>query len=159
MKPINSKIDKKAVLRKAQSYCIYQERSKKEVLDKLYQWHVEPEDAESIITQLITDDFINEKHFAIHYSSGKFRIKKWGKEKIKFELNKKGITNDYINNALSEIDEKEYLQTLEEIITKKIKTIKDTDSYTIKAKIANYAISKGFEFDFVWNILKNKDKI
>ena len=74
------------ILAKVQSYCSYQERCQQEVRDKLYQWKLSDEKAELIIKQLIEDDFINDERFAINFARGKFRIKKWGRIKIKSEL-------------------------------------------------------------------------
>ena len=71
------------------------------------------------------------------------------------------LINNYIKNALEEINEKDYDILLENELLKKLKTIKDTDEYTIKSKLLRYALSKGFEngkvFDKVTSIL-NKCK-
>lgn len=57
---------------------------------------------------------------------------------------------------MTEIDEKEYVLALVELIDKKRKSIKETDIFHIKNKIASYAVGKGFEIDLVWNILNEK---
>jgi regulatory protein len=142
------------VLSKAQSYCAYQERCKQEIKNKLLNYNLSSENNKLIIKKLADDNFINEKRYANTFVSGKFRIKKWGKQKIKYELKKKEIPVTYINEALSKIDDTEYLKTLKYILNKKQKLLKNTDKCKLKNKLAAYAMSKGFELELIWNILK-----
>ncbi|HSH67817.1 MAG TPA: RecX family transcriptional regulator [Bacteroidia bacterium] len=140
-------------LLKAEHYCAYQERCQQEVRDKLYEWGLFPDAVESIIAKLITDNFLNEERFAKAYAGGKFRIKKWGRIKIKLELKKRSISDYCIKKAIQEIDEDSYLITLKQLIEKKSKEIKDKKEHTRKMKLANYIASRGFETDLIWEIL------
>src|SRR5687767_2477337 len=92
--------DAKIGLAKAQKYCAYQERCQQEVRSKLYGWGLWKEAVEGIIAELINENFINEERFAIAFAGGKFRIKKWGKTKIKLELKKRDISDYCIKQAL-----------------------------------------------------------
>lgn len=139
---------------KAESYCAYQERYQQEVRNKLYEWGLHNNDVENIIADLITSGFLNEERFAKAFARGKFRIKKWGRIKIKLELKARKISDYCIKQAIKEINEEDYISTLEEIVTKKYKTIKATKAEVKKFKTAQYAISRGFESDLVWEILK-----
>lgn len=141
------------LLSKCQKYCSYQERSIFEVKRKLYEWKSQPKVADKIIIQLINDNYLNEERFAKSFSIGKFRHKKWGKNKIIFELRKKQIPELIIQIGLAEIDQEEYLQTLKEIITKKANEVKETNPLKKKYKIATYAMNKGFYSGFVWDII------
>ena len=71
---------------KAESYCAYQERSQFEIRNKLYEWGLHQRDVEEIISELIEFNFLNEERFALAYSLGKFRIKGWGKIKIRMRI-------------------------------------------------------------------------
>ena len=84
-------LDKKQALAKAESFCVYQERSQKEVRYKLVEWGMRGDELEEIITDLIINNFLNEERFAKHYASGKFNIKHWGRIKIKQGLKLKGV--------------------------------------------------------------------
>lgn len=139
---------------KAQLFCTYQERYQQEVRDKLYEWGLFPDAVENILAQLITENFLNEERFAKAYAGGKFRIKKWGRIKIKLELKKRNISDYCIRKAMLEIDEDDYLHTLKALIEKKLRETKDTNPLAKNAKVARYAASRGFEQDLVWNILK-----
>jgi regulatory protein len=141
-------------LLKAQQSCAYQERCQQEMRDKLYEWGLYSTDVESIIAELITTNFLNEERFAKTYAGGKFRIKKWGRIKIKIELKKRKISEYCIRQAMKEISEKEYSTTLKQLIEKKSKEIKDKKPEVRKYKIAQYIISRGFEGDLVWDVLR-----
>ena len=141
---------------KAQQTCAYQERCQQEMRDKLYEWGLYPNDVENIIANLITDNFLNEERFAKTYAGGKFRIKKWGRIKIKIELKKRKISDYCIRKAMEEIPDKDYISTLQQLIAKKEKKVKEKKPEVRNYKIAQYVISRGFEGDLVWDILRNQ---
>jgi regulatory protein len=138
---------------KAQMSCAYQERCQQEMRDKLYEWGLFSNDVENIIANLITDNFLNEERFAKAFAGGKFRIKKWGRVKIKIELKKKKISDYCIKKGLQEIDEKEYQKTLEDLILKRLKENPKGKEQVRNYKAAQYVMSRGFEGDLVWDIL------
>lgn len=142
---------------KAEHYCAYQERCQQEMRDKLYEWGLFPDAVESIIAKLITDNFLNEERFAKAYAGGKFRIKKWGRIKIKLELKKRHISDYCIKKAMQEINEDAYMETLKQLIEKKSKDIKDKKPHIRQFKIANYIASRGFENDLIWSVLKEEE--
>jgi len=78
--------------KKMESYCAYQERCHKEVRQKLYDMRMIPEATELIITGLIEENYLNEERFATSFARGKFRIKKWGKNRITQELKQRNIS-------------------------------------------------------------------
>ena len=90
---------------KARRWCALQERSHKEVRDKLFGWEVYYSEIQSIITELIQEGFISEERFAKAYAGGKFRIKHWGKNKIIQQLQRKGVSEKNIETGLKEIEE------------------------------------------------------
>ena len=104
---------------KAESYCAYQERSQFEIRNKLYEWGLHQKDVEEIISELIELNFLNEERFALAYSLGKFRIKGWGKNKIKQGLKLKRIPDKLIIKSLKSIEYDDYLIMLKKILQKK----------------------------------------
>jgi regulatory protein len=148
------KLTPKQAFIKAQKYCAYQERCQQEMRDKLYEWGLYQNDVENIIVNLISENFLNEERFAKAFAGGKFRIKKWGRIKIKIELKKRKISDYCIKSAMKEIDESDYHQTLSEIISKKQKEPFKGKAYQKNYKAAQYAISRGFESDLVWDLLR-----
>ncbi|HKG07924.1 MAG TPA: RecX family transcriptional regulator [Pedobacter sp.] len=151
------KLSRNAALAKAEHYCAYQERSQQEVRDKLYEWGLWKDDVEELISELIQTNFLNEERFAKAYVSGKFKIKKWGKIKIKQGLKLKRIPDKMIMNALKTIDGEEYLKTILTIAEKKLPSIHEKDAYKRKYKLTTYLLGKGFESDVVAEVLKAND--
>ncbi len=148
----------KQALIKAESYCAYQERCQQEVRDKLYSWGLHEVQVENVIAELIASNFINEERFAKAYAGGKFRIKKWGRVKISIELKRRKISAYCIKKGLAEIEEEEYIKTLQKVAEVKIKATKERDSKKKKYKVMNYLLSRGFENDLVVEVVGTKEK-
>lgn len=138
---------------KAESYCAYQERSQYEIRNKLYEWGLYQKDVEEIISELIESNFLNEERFALAYTLGKFRIKGWGKIKIKQALKLKRIPDQLIKKSIQAIDDGDYLLMLKRILEKKAKTITETDPFKYRYLLTRYGSGKGFELDLISDLL------
>lgn len=141
-----------------ESWCAYQERCQQEVRDKLYTWGLWPDAIENIIAELISRNFLNEERFAIAYAGGKFRIKKWGKQKIKIELKKRKVPDALIRKALKEIGEVDYDNALEKTLAVKWKAEKEKHPLKKKMKVMRYMISRGYETDAVLEAISKHTK-
>ncbi len=148
------KLDQKTAKLKAADFCAYQERSQQEVRDKLYSYGLHKAEVEDTISQLITENFINEERFAIAYVGGKFRLKKWGRKKILNGLKYHKVSNYCLNKAFAQIEDEEYKQTILELIEKKIDSISEENEFRRNNKVVQYLMQKGFETDIVWALLK-----
>jgi regulatory protein len=135
-------------------YCAYQERSHKEVRNKLFTYGLYPSEVEQALTRLITDGFINEERFAKAFAGGKFRMKKWGKKKISRALEAHGVTPRCIQRGLQEIDGPNYSKTLKALLAKKIASLVEPNAFKKMHKVATFAIGKGYEPDLVWVLVK-----
>lgn len=158
MKSVKEKVlilDKATALKKAESWCAYQERSQQEVRDKLYEWNLKPNEVEEVISDLISENFLNEERFANAYVSGKFNIKKWGKIKIKQGLKFKRVPDKLIASALTSIDGDKYFETLCNLAEKKGALINEKDAFKKKMKLILYLQSKGYEKDLIFLALEN----
>ncbi len=143
-------------LPKIKQYCAYQERCHSEVRNKLYSFGLNKEEVEEIISILITEDYLNEERFAIHFSGGKFRMKSWGKNKIKQALQFKKVSDYCIKKALKEIDNTEYEKAFQKLTEQKLKTLKgERNIFIKKRKLQNFLLQKGFENDLVREAINN----
>ena len=106
------------IVKKLQRYCVYQDRCHKEVVDKMKLMKIPYSLHDNVIVELIKDDFLNEERFVFSFVRGKFRIKKWGKIKLRNELFQRNITSFLINNAISQINDNDYMETFNEIALK-----------------------------------------
>jgi len=142
-------------LKKAMKYCAYQDRCQQEVRNKLYDIGAPYESIESILTDLISDNFLNEERFATSYARGKFYYKDWGRAKIKMELKQKKVSDYCINKGMLEIDQDDYEKTILKLITKKGKQLGNSTSPVNQNKIANFLYNKGYESNLIWEALKS----
>ncbi|MEO6221474.1 MAG: RecX family transcriptional regulator [Ginsengibacter sp.] len=141
---------------KIKQYCSYQERCHAEVRDKLYSFGLYKGDVEPIISLLINENYLNEERFAIAYAGGKFRIKKWGKIKIKQSLKFKQVSDYCIKKGLKEIDEIQYQKTFQNLAEQKLKTIKgEKNIFVKKRKLQDYLLQKGYESTMVTEMVKS----
>ena len=141
---------------KIYKYCAYQERTHLEVRNKLYEYGLASDEVDRLVSELISDGYVNEERFARTFAGGKFRIKGWGRIKIIHELEAKGLTKNCIRIGLKEIDQADYEKTLETLLIQKSEAVHDDDDYARRDKIARYAIQRGFEPELVWRRIKEQ---
>jgi len=113
---------------------------------------------EEIITELIKDDYLNEMRFAETFAGGRFRIKKWGRQKIKVHLKTKKVSDYCITKALATIDESDYRKTLSSLI-KKYKSERKSlklNKLQLNKNCMQFCINKGYEYALVNEILNEK---
>jgi len=144
----------KEATRKLEGYCAYQERCHKEVQQKLKEMGMIPAAIDEIVTHLIQHNYLNEERFAQSYARGKFNIKKWGRIRIVSELKFRGISKFNIKTALKEIDNDQYLITLDELAKKRLSQIKEKGKQKRRKKLADYLLYRGWESNLVYEKLQ-----
>ena len=129
----------------AMKFCGYRERSKKEVEDKLKAKSFNHKIIKVCIDRLVELDFLNNIRFSKSFSRGKNNNNRWGKNKIKFHLKNKGLTNDEINRGIESIDEESYFNILKKNIELYNKKLKEPN----RNKLIGHLINKGYEMDLI----------
>ncbi len=114
---------------------------------------------DTIVVHLISHGFLHEERFARSFARGKFRVKKWGKQRIVRALQLRDISAPNIREALKEIPEEEYLDTLHEIAEKRWQQLAGTQDasknkreiwFRNKKKLADYLLYRGWESHLVY---------
>jgi regulatory protein len=152
------RIGKEQAIQRIRHYCAYQERAQQEVRDKLYELGMTMSEVEEIIADLITDNFLNEARFAESFAGGHFRIKAWGKQKIKYALQQKRVSPVNIKKALNSIEEEVYKKTLVNLATKKWNSLKGERGMSRMAKTNSFLNQRGFESALIMPILQALNK-
>ncbi len=139
---------------KIESWCAYQDRCTFEVEQKLTSWNIPLEQQSEIIKHLLSNRFLDDKRFVESFVSGKFKIKRWGKIKIKHHLIQKRIDKVSIQEGLKTIDLDAYLETMKHLAQKKFleKKVKD-DLWAIRRRVSTYLASKGYESDLIHDVV------
>ncbi len=143
------------ILKKILRYCAYQDRCTQEVSTKLASFDMPDSEKEKIVKLLVDEGYLDDERYASTFVRSKIHLKKWGVNKIRMSLKMKGISDEIIKNALSEIDPGIYREELIKVL--KAKKINEPDPYKHKAKLAQYAMQKGYEPGLVWEVVKTLD--
>ena len=140
---------------KVEALCAYQERCQFEIDQKLISWGFSEEDRNALIAHLIENRFLDEERFALAFVSGKSSIKRWGRIKIKNHLRQKHISTYSIQKGLDSIDPDQYWETLVHLADRKIpETLGNVDLWALKAKVARFLQSKGYEQDLIMDAIQ-----
>lgn len=139
-------------------FCAYQERAQQEVRDKLYEYGMSKDEVEEILSDLISENFLNEERFALQFAGGHFRIKGWGKLKISHALKQKRVSAYNIKKALQSIDLDAYEKTIEALAKKKWNSLKGERGLSKMAKTQAFLYQRGFESQLIQPILQKLNK-
>lgn len=134
-------------------YCNYQERCHKEVKDKLYELGCYSSEIDEQIAYLIEKGLLNEERYARAIARGKFRMKQWGRNKIKYQLRQNQVSDYCVKKAMLEIAEDEYIRVLQKLAKEKWKELKGKEPLK-KNKLYRYLMQKGYEGDLIGKVVK-----
>ncbi|OON70642.1 regulatory protein RecX [Hymenobacter sp. CRA2] len=140
-------------LQKIAAFCAYQERSHREVEDKLRSYGLDEDEAGEIMIRLVREKLLDDERYARSFVRGKYRLKKWGRRRIRLELKQRGLSEYCIKAGMSEIDGDEYYQNLKELLEKKNALEKESHPQKRRQKLTAYATQKGYEGDLIQDAL------
>ena len=138
---------------KLKQYCSYQDRCHNEVEKKLKTFDVISEVKEQIISNLISENYLNETRFCKSFVRGKFKINNWGKRKITLELKSRKVSNYNLKEGLKEINEIDYLDKLENIFNKKLASLDHLSLINKKKIFLSFLLYRGWETNLIYEKL------
>lgn len=141
----------------AERYCSGAEHCCLEVRQMLERRKSESADIERIIKYLIKEGYIDESRYAAAFVHDKVRFAKWGRAKIAQALWQKRIPADVADEALSRIDEDEYMTALKDVVTSRYRQTKGATEYERKMKTMKSVCSRGYEPALVRKVLSMSD--
>ncbi len=147
------RVSSEQALQKLRQYCGYQERCHQEVTEKLFSLGIRSSEQGTIITTLIEEDYLNEERFAIAFAGGKFRVKNWGRNKIKYELRQRQVSDYCIKKALQQIAEDDYILTLKKLLTDRIESLGPLPAIEQRKKTVDFLVGKGYEMEIILSML------
>lgn len=134
---------------KALKYLDYRSHSEYEIREKLKLAGAEADIIEQVCEFLLEYKLINDTDYAIRYSRDLQNLKRLGKARIRNELKKKGIENDIIEIAVSELPEQDE-GMLFELVKKRMK-----GNMVNREKVMRYFLYRGYSFDEIKNCINN----
>lgn len=136
-------------------FCAYQERSPNEIRLKLGRKGLLEGPIEAVIEHLTSHNFLNEQRFVETYVQGKFKIKGWGKHKIKAGLKTHRIPEHLIQVGLSQLETNDQDKRLADWLEKKKYALRNEPEGPKKtAKIVRFLLSKGYEMSAILELVR-----
>lgn len=130
---------------KAARYCATAEHCESEVAEKLYQWGTPQQWRDKIVDYLYENNYLNTQRYCRAYVHDKLLYQGWGRVKIRMMLQGKRLPAADIHEAIENIDETEYLQVLEKVMSKKKNATPE--------EVARYCMQRGFEWERISALL------
>lgn len=137
----------------AAARCARQECSRRDISTKLVGKGATAAEAREVVDRLVSEGFIDDARYARAFVADKFRFEHWGRVKISYMLHLKGLPDNVVDEALQQIDEAQYAETLKDFLEGKLRTVRAATPYALRQKVARAAISRGFEPDLVFQVL------
>lgn len=138
-------------------YCAEAERCTHDVLTRLVSWGLPMDETEIILTKLKAEKFLDDYRYTNSYVKEKWNLDHWGKIKIENALQQKHIDLMIIHEAISKIQQEEYLEGLNELLEKKYKEVKSNNPMDDARRIMMFALSRGFEEELIREWLEKEE--
>lgn len=138
-------LSEQEMLHRAAAYCSGVEHCIQDVEKKITAAGLSHEESERIIARLVQEKYIDEGRFARFFANDKLRFNKWGRIKINYELQRKGISSALREEALQNMNEAEYDEILLALLKNKKKSTRGKDDREIRLKLLRFAAGHGFD--------------
>lgn len=142
------------VLHRAAAYCSAGERCIQDVEKRILAAGLPEEACRRIIARLQQEGFVDERRFARCFVNDKLRFNKWGRIKIGYEMQKKGIAADIRAELLESISERDYEEMLYALLQSKKRSARGRDERDLQVKLFRFAAGRGFEGGVISRCLK-----
>ncbi len=138
--------------------CAKAEISTGDALQKLANWGISGQIAYDIVQRLIYERFIDNERYARAYVRDRVNNARWGINKIRMSLRQKGLGSEIIRLALEEeIDQEIYFGNLAAAFRSKGQHMPSPLSRENYAKLARFAMSRGYEAGLVSEMLADEE--
>lgn len=135
--------------------CVAAEHCEGEMREKLRKWMIPSVQADQIVASLKKRKFIDDSRFAQAYVRDKYRFAHWGKRKIAMGLAAKRVDRGVVAEAISLIDEDEYMEIARHALSAKMRMSPDLIStYEGRTKLFRFLIGRGYEPSLASSLIK-----
>ncbi len=135
---------------KIQKFLSLRPRSIKETRDHLiYKKKMEPAEVETLIQKLVKQKYLDDASFTNWFVENRLNFSNYGVNKIKSELILKGISENIIEQVLSQLSrtiEKIQEEKMKKLIERYKKNTKAPNEYQKMLKIKQKLVAKGFSY-------------
>lgn len=140
-------ISAEVALSRASALCSRSEHAESDIAARLHDWGLDDEQATRVLDRLRAEGFVDNARFSVAFVRDRFRFNGWGRIKLAQQLRLKQLSKATIEQALAEIDEVEYHETLHRIFEAKFQSISNRRWPQAMAALMRFGASRGFESD------------
>lgn len=139
-------MDEKKVLERLQRQCVRSEQCRSDIRRKaLKALEGDAEAAGRVVDALVKDRFVDDGRYSAAFAREKASLQGWGPVKIRYMLRGKGISDDLIDAALSEIDGDKAEDKLQKLVSAKYRQLEGDPQRRLK--LLKYALGRGYGYD------------
>ena len=131
----------------------FRPRSEREIVEKLKSKKLTAENIDAAVEYFKKIDYIDDRRFAKAWTAS--RLVRTGIYRIRFELKKKGIAQDIVQETLGQIPE-DYseLEAILPIAKKRLQKYKNLDAIKTKRRLYEYLARRGFRQSTIQKALR-----
>lgn len=155
---MNSPVSEQSAYQRLAALCAQSEHCRYDLLVKLRRWGLDGDAAEGIITRLERERFVDDDRYARAFVHDKVHYAKWGRRKIEQALWQKHVNTTAVQHALDAVSDADYLAVLRPLIQQKRRTIKAATTYELNQRLVRFALSRGFTFDLISQVIDVDDE-
>lgn len=141
------------VINHALNLLSFRQRSEKEIHTALKRKGYEEFYINNAIDYCRTQSYLDDRAFAKSFIKDKLNINKLGEQRIKYELIKKGVSEEIINDVLV-LDRDDQFEAAFKLAEKKLSSYKNDDKNGAYRKLSGFLQRKGYSFEIVSKVVK-----
>lgn len=144
-------------IKKAFGFLSYGDLSEKKLRIKLSK-SFEPDVIDAVMELMVAKGYVNDEALCLRMAEAYQRSKLYGKAKIRSELFTKGFSSDNIRDALGELDEAVYEESILTLLEKKCPDRSLLEDFSVKKKLSAYFFRLGFSYDEIVNAMERFER-
>ena len=141
------------VINHALNLLSFRQRSEKEIYTALKRKGYEEFYIENAIDYCRNQKYLDDRAFAKAFIKDKLNINKLGEQRIKYELLKKGVSQEIIDDVLI-LDSEDQLEAALKLAEKKLPSYKKDDRNAVYRKLSGFLQRKGYSFEIVSKVMR-----
>ncbi len=121
-------------------------RSYKELIDALVRKEFNKDSATKAVDILVKQGYVNDKNYAKYFVHDQVLLTNNGPFKIRKLLEEKGVSSNYIEEALKDYSIKEQEEKVKKLINRQIKSNTNKSAIMLKKKVSDYLNDMGYSY-------------
>ncbi|HOK53316.1 MAG TPA: regulatory protein RecX [Armatimonadota bacterium] len=130
----------------------YRARTRKELERRLIQKGYSEDVVAQVIAQLEKIDLVNDERFAADWVASRVTGRPMGRSRMNWELRRKGIAPESVEEALQQVDEEREFEMALELAERKLGGTRPSDP-DAKRRLASFLQRRGFYWEIVSRVL------